>query len=60
LEELVERFLCLQFGKERVINMTAITENVDTKPSMSFTVQVDKDEAIVHVLKDGSHWVFSL
>jgi hypothetical protein len=58
LEQMLERFLGLQFGKNRVINVTPLTEMLEnSKPSFVFNVHVDKDEAVVSVLHDGTHWV---
>lgn len=60
LEDLVTKFLGLQFGDERIINLSPMTEleiESDSGRKLIWSVKVDKDEATVTVDSDGKTWV---
>lgn len=57
LEDLVHRFLALQFGEERIVNMTVMTETDNEKDrKLVWSVNVDKETATVIIESDGSSW----
>ena len=62
LEELVTKFLVLQFGEERVLNVSPLTEMAkknDTVQMLLWNLKVDNEEAALSVQADGSAWVFN-
>jgi hypothetical protein len=60
LEDLVTRFLSLQFGEERIINLSPMTEidnDSDSVRKLMWSVKIDKDDATVVIDSDGKTWV---
>ncbi|KAJ3346062.1 hypothetical protein HDU91_007151 [Kappamyces sp. JEL0680] len=57
LQELVHNFLVLQFGEDRVVNLTPLGESADTTPEQFlWNVNVDTDQANISVQQDASDW----
>ena len=61
LEHLVTKFLALQFGEERVINVSPLTEMAmkkdDEEQMLVWNLKIDNDEAVITVQSDGISWV---
>lgn len=68
LEDLVTNFLSLQFGEDRVINLSplldpvmesSLSEAIDStiKRKFLWSLKVDSDEATVTIDSDGASWV---
>ncbi len=56
LEDLVSKFLDLQFGSERIVNLSPMTEQEYSRKYL-WSVKVDNHEATVIVAEDGATWV---
>ena len=61
LQELVTKFLVLQFGEERVLNISPLTEMAENEDiqMLLWNLKVDNEEAAISVKVDGSAWVFT-
>jgi hypothetical protein len=61
LDHLITRFLVLQFGEERVLNVSPLTEMAKKSDNeghmLLWNLKIDDEEAAVSVNSDGSTWV---
>lgn len=61
LDDLITKYLTLQFGESRIVNMSPLTEMVTDDDGegrfYSWSVKVDSEEATISVKTDGSSWV---
>lgn len=53
LEEMMTKFLSMQFGKSRVVNLTPLTENIS---GLCWNINVDETEAVLNI-GDNLEWV---
>jgi cleavage and polyadenylation specificity factor subunit 3 len=53
LEEMMTKFLELQFGKSRIVNLTPLTENIS---GLCWNINVDETEAVLNI-GDNLEWV---